>query len=189
MSVQQVEDGCFSHPLSMWCPKEGQHIAVHPTNVDVNKDELWCLFFLHDVNSLRWCLLYPRWFCLPFDEDIEEHDYLDVSSTFHNDDDSRLLDVVDVLHNADDGVDKDVHIGRLIWVHIPDDHCLNDGVVELHDELVGIGDDQRNVKDEAGFDVVGDVALEVVDEVLEVGFYSTVDVWSAVDEMNDVQLR
>ena len=45
-----------------------------------------------------------------FDEDIEEHDYLDVCSTFHNDDDSCLLDVVDDLHNADDGVDKDVRI-------------------------------------------------------------------------------
>ena len=72
------------------------------------------------------------------DGDIDQSDDLDACSIFHNGDDSCLLDVVDDLHNADDGVDKDVritgsdvglrnhdvHIGCLIWVHIPDDLCL-----------------------------------------------------------------
>ena len=70
----------------------------------------------------------------------------------------------------------DVHIGCLIWIHILDDLCLSDGAVELLDELVEIGDDQRDVKDEVGFDVVGDIVLEVVDEVLDVEFKSIVDV-------------
>ena len=37
--------------------------------------------------------------------------------------------------------------------------------------------------------MVGDIVLEVADEVLDVGFESIVDVWSNVYEVNDVQLR
>ena len=84
--------------------------------------------------------------------------------SFHSNDDSCLLDVIEDLHSADDVIDKDVrvtdsdvglkshdvHIGCLIWIHIPDDLCLSDGAVELHDELVEVGDDQRDVKDEVG---------------------------------------
>ena len=36
------------------------------------------------------------------DEDIDQHDDLDVCSIFCNGDDSCPLDVVDELHNADD---------------------------------------------------------------------------------------
>ena len=80
------------------------------------------------------------------------------------------------LHNTNDMTDNDVHIGCLIWIHILDDFCLSGGAIELLDELVEIGNDQRDVKDEVGFDVVGDIVLEVADEVLGVGFKSIVDV-------------
>ena len=121
----------------------------------------------------------------------------------HSNDDSCFLDVIEDLHSADDVIDKDVrvtdsdvgfkrhdvHIGCLIWIHISDDLCLSDGAVELLDELVEIGDDQRDVKDEVGFDVVGDIVLKVADEVLDVGFEFIADVWSNVYEVDDVQLR
>ena len=42
--------------------------------------------------------------------------------------------------------------------------------------MVEVDYDKRDAKDEVGFDVAGDVVLEVVDEVLDVGFDSIVDV-------------
>ena len=118
------------------------------------------------------------------DEDIDEHECLDVYPSFHRDDGSCLRDVTGDLHNADDAIqcdvrvtdsdvglsNHDVHIGCLNWIHILDDLCLSDDVVELLDDLVDIGDVQRDAQDDVGFEVVGDVALEVNDEVLDVEF-------------------
>ena len=124
-----------------------------------------------------------------------------LSLGFHSDDDFCLFNADDILPNIDDGIDRDAHItdgdvelrsrdvqiGCLIWVRIPDDLCLNDDVIGLQDELVEVDYDQRDAQGEVGFEVVDDVALEVDDEVLDVKLKSIVDVWSNVYEV-DVQL-
>ena len=158
MMFKVIGEWMFSHPLSMWCPKVGHHIAFYPTDEDVNKGELLYLLYVLDEDSCLWCLSYlrdeivcPR--CE--DDDIEQQDVL------HIGDDSYLLEGVGELNDVDDGIGwdacaidgdvgllkHDVHIGCHECTHIPDGICLTDSVVGLDDELVDIDDIECDVKD------------------------------------------